>query len=243
MYLMLLPLLLLLAWYCYSSCYSLFNALDTVGPFATPCSSFVDVVAFLVALCLSLVDVVAPLAIPCSMLLFLLLFFVRHYCFSYCSLLDVFNIVAFCSTHLTLLFFLLAQVPFCYTMMLFLLLLLAQCYYSCFSCFKLILPPSVFCRCGRSCPNSSFEARPRRWDLFFQSLFDDELFYYPCCFGKFWLKMCFFVVCRNCLDIVHLILCIAFHFYTLHFICPIALCIFLAHIFKNFLSIACKCVC
>ncbi len=108
MYLMLLPLLLLLAWYCYSSCYSLFNTLDTIGPFATPCSSFVDVVVFLVALCLSLVDVVAPLAIPCSMLLFLLLFFVWRYCFSYCSLLDVFNIVVFCSTHLTLLFFLLA---------------------------------------------------------------------------------------------------------------------------------------
>jgi hypothetical protein len=46
---------------------------------------------------------------------------------------------------------------------------------------------------------------------------------------KWWLIMCLFVVCMNYLDIVHLIIYITFHFYTLHFICTIALSIFLAH--------------
>jgi hypothetical protein len=40
--------------------------------------------------------------------------------------------------------------------------------------------------------------------------------------------MCLFVVCRNYLDIVHLIIHIASYFYTLHFICTIALSIFSA---------------
>jgi hypothetical protein len=31
-------------------------------------------------------------------------------------------------------------------------------------------------------------------------------------FGKFWLTMCLFVVCKNYLDIIHLILHIAFFF-------------------------------
>jgi hypothetical protein len=74
-----------------------------------------------------LVDVDVPLAIPCSTLLFLLLLFVWCYCSSYYSLFDVFDVVAFCSTHLTLLRLLLAQVPFCYIVMLFLLLLLTPC--------------------------------------------------------------------------------------------------------------------
>jgi len=38
--------------------------------------------------------------------------------------------------------------------------------------------------------------------------------------------MCLFVVGRNYLDIVYLIIHIASHFYTFHFICTIALCIF-----------------
>jgi hypothetical protein len=112
------------------------------------------------------------------------------------DVLDVFNVVAPCLMHLTLLLFLLAQKLVCYVVMVFLLLslLLVQCCYSCSFCFRLIFPPLVFCKCGRSCPNSSFEARPRKWDLFFQSLFVDDLFYYPCFFGIFWLKMCLFAV-------------------------------------------------
>jgi hypothetical protein len=33
-------------------------------------------------------------------------------------------------------------------------------------------------------------------------------------FGKFWLKMCLFVVCRNYFNIIHLILHIAFHLHN-----------------------------
>ncbi len=59
-------------------------------------------------------------------------------------------------------------------------------------------------------------------------------------FGKWWLIMCFLFLCKNYLDIVRLIIHIASHFYILHFICTIALCIFSAHCFF-FLSIVCKC--
>jgi hypothetical protein len=45
----------------------------------------------------------------------------------------------------------------------------------------------------------------------------------------------FVFLCRNYLDIVHLIIHIASHFYTLHFICTITLCIFLTLLFFQLL--------
>jgi len=62
----------------------------------------------------------------------------------------------------------------------------------------------------------------------FQSLFVDEFFCFNL-FWKWWLIMCLLIVYKNYLDIVHLIIHIASRFYTLHFICTIALCIFSAH--------------
>jgi hypothetical protein len=44
---------------------------------------------------------------------------------------------------------------FC-SILLLLLLFLAQCYCFCSSCFRMVFLLLVFCKCGRSYPNSSF---------------------------------------------------------------------------------------
>jgi hypothetical protein len=161
-----------------------FNALDVVVLFTILYFSFVNVIVFLVVICLSLFNVVAPLVIPCSMLLLLLLLFAQRYCFSCCSLLDLVGIVAPYSMHLTLLLLLFAKVPLYYVVMLFFLLLLVACLILLFLflLFWISISSLSFCKCGRSCPNSSFEARPKKRYLFFQFLFVDEFFNYPCCF-------------------------------------------------------------
>jgi hypothetical protein len=71
-------------------------------------------------------------------------------------------------------------------------------------------------------------AKLGRWDLFFEIFVCWLIFLIIHIFEKCWLTMCLFVVCKNYLDIVHLIIHIAFHFYTLHSICTITLCIFWA---------------
>jgi hypothetical protein len=72
-----------------------------------------------------------------------------------------------------------------------------------------------------------FKVRLGRWEIF-QKIFVCWWFLKIICvvFENFWLKMCLFVVCRNYLSIVHLIIHLTFHFYTFHFICTIALSIF-----------------
>jgi len=60
-------------------------------------------------------------------------------------------------------------------------------------------------------------------------------YFFKTCFWEMVVSNVFVFLCKNYLDIVHLILHIAFHFYTLHFICTIVLCIFWAHcIFFSF---------
>jgi hypothetical protein len=114
-----------------------------------------------------------------------------------------------------------------------------RCYYSCSSFFRLVFPPFYF-----FLQLSKFELF--RLDLegdnfFFQYLFVDDFFLIIHVFGKWCFLMCLFVVGRDYLNIVHSILRITFHFYTLHFICTIALCIF-QHIASFPFSIACKCL-
>jgi hypothetical protein len=131
-----------------------------------------------------LLDIVALFAIFRSTFLFFLLFLawcawcVRRCC----SLFDALN----------------ATTPFACssTSLLCCSLFLTRCCYSCSSCFRLVFPHLVFCKCGRNCPNSSFEARPRKWDLFVQSLFIDDFFYHPCCFWKFLDENVFFCCAR-----------------------------------------------
>jgi hypothetical protein len=66
-----------------------------------------------------------------------------------------------------------------------------------------------------------------RWKLFFFIFVCWWVFLIIHVFGKWWLTMYLFILCRNYLDIVHLIIHIASQFYTLHFICTILLkCIF-----------------
>jgi len=88
---------------------------------------------------------------------------------------------------------------------------------------------------------------------FFRLDLESEIFFFNLCLlmnffiihviGKFWLTKCLFVVHKNYLDILkvvllcepqqiqflHFIIHIASHFYKVHFICTITLCIFSAH--------------
>ncbi len=129
---------------------------------------------------------------------------------------------------LLFLFDIFVQVPFCYahdfvTPCSFCLTLLF-----CSFCLRLVLPPPFSYRCGvwRSCPNSSFSCQT--WKVkFFVFNFDLLMIYFfKPCFWEMVVSNVFVFLCRNYLDIVHLIMHIAFHFYTLHFICTIVLCIF-----------------
>jgi len=99
-----------------------------------------------------------------------------------------------------------------------------------------IPPRSLFCRCGvwRSYPNSSFSnssSLGQTWKariFVFNFCLLMSSFNYPC-FWEMVVNNVFVFLCKNYLDIIHLIIHIASHFYTLHFVCTIALCIFWAH--------------
>ncbi len=102
-------------------------------------------------------------------------------------------------------------------------------------------PPPFFCRCGvwRSCPNSSFSnssSLRQTWKariFVFNFCFLMSSINYPC-FWEMVVNNVLVFLCKNYLDIVHLIIHIAFHLHncivyflsTLHF----------------FLSISCKCL-
>ncbi len=198
--LMVLPL----AWHyyssCYSSCYSFCCSLfNVVTPFATPCLT-------LLFLYFPLFDIVAPLTIVWSTLLPLLLLlhqrsFIdvhpRHGLFKYPS-----TMLRCCCSYVRY-----------------------SWHYSYLSCFRLVFPRLIFCKCGRNSPNSNFQAKLKRWDIFFNICLLMNFFMIHVVFGKFWLTMCLFVMCKNYLDIICLIIHIAFHllncivyfFSTLHF--------------------------
>jgi hypothetical protein len=85
-------------------------------------------------------------------------------------------------------------------------------------------PLFCFCKCGmwRIYPNLS--SLGQTWKVkFFMFNFLFWVFLIIHVFGKRWLIMCFFFV-QEYFDIMRLII-----FYSLHFICTIALCIFWAH--------------
>ncbi len=190
------------------------------------CCSFcwmldVDVLLFF------LLNVVAPFAwrryySSCSTLLLC--------CFS-CSMLLLYN-----SSCLTLLFFLLDVVViplaqhdcFACSMLLFFalsctfLLHLWCCWslllgrYCCFysSCFKLVLSLFSFCKCGKSCPNLSSQSQNWKMRFFFPTFVWWWIFLITHVFGKCWLTMRLFVVCKNYLNIIHLIIHIASHLHN-----------------------------
>ncbi len=71
-------------------------------------------------------------------------------------------------------------------------------------CFSTPTPPLlVFSKCGKSCPNSNSLNQTWKVSFFFQSLFVDEFFYYPCCFWEIMVNNVFVCCCHNYLDIVH----------------------------------------
>jgi hypothetical protein len=53
-----------------------------------------------------------------------------------------------------------------------------------------------------------------KFKFFMLNLKGENFFIIDVVFGKFWLTMCLLVVCRNYLDIVHLIIHIAFHLHN-----------------------------
>jgi hypothetical protein len=77
---------------------------------------------------------------------------------------------------------------------------------------------------GPSFPNSTSLRQTWNWNCFFSNvyllmthyLFWLSIFFWVILVGRF-----LFVTCEN-LDIIHLMLHVAFHFYTLHFICTFA---------------------
>jgi len=141
---------------------------------------------------LLLADVVAnlvtpPLAISCSILLFF----------------------AFWSTLLFLCLFVCSFLLHCDVVvpLFFVWLYCCSSFY-----FKLVLPPPLFfCNCGRSYPNSSFKLDLEGENFFSIFVCWWIFFVIHVVFRKFWLTMCLFVVCKIHLDIIHLIIHIAFH--------------------------------
>jgi len=107
----------------------------------------------------------------------------------------------------------------------------------CCPCFKLVLPPPPpfnFLQVWEELSKFKFLKLDLEGEIFFFNLCLLMIFLIIHVFGKCWLIMCLFVVCRNYLDIVHLIIHIAFHFYTLHFIFIFAFCNFV--IFQHIAS-------
>jgi hypothetical protein len=122
-----------------------------------------------------------------------------------------------------------AQVLLCYAYDFVVICSFTWCHYSCSSCFRLVFPLLLlFCRCGGIVQIQIFKPDFES-DFFFPTFVCWWIFLMIHVFRKWSLIMCLFVVCKNYLDIVHLIMHIASHFYTIHFICTIALCIFLTH--------------
>jgi len=80
----------------------------------------------------------------------------------------------------------------------------------CSSCFRLVLSSLSFCKCGKSCPNSSSLCQIWKMRIFVCWW----IFLIIHVFEKCWLTMCLLVVCSNYLNIVHLIIHIAFHLYN-----------------------------
>jgi hypothetical protein len=144
----LLLLLLFLTWHCCPIAALRLMVLHLVRHYYSSCYSFYC----------SLFNVTTPLATLWSTLLLLLLFFGQHFNapWSMLLLLYLFNLDMACSS--TFLLCCDVIVP----------LLLTRCYCSYSSCFRFIFPPLIFCRCGKNSPNSNFQVRLRRWDLFFQ---------------------------------------------------------------------------
>jgi hypothetical protein len=218
--------------------YSLF---DAIAPLVAPFSTLLFFLLLFAWWCCPLLNIATPLATtfttPCSMLLLLLLLLVWHCCSSIapCSTL-LFFLLLFGQLTAPLVvpwWTLLLNIP--WSMLLFLYsfildttcsstfliccdvvvpLLLIRCYYSYSSYFRLVFPPLIFCRCGKNFPNSNFQTKLRRWDFFFNICLLMNIFVIHVVFGKFWLTMCFFVVYKNYLDIVCLIIHIAFHLHN-----------------------------
>ncbi len=200
-------MLLLIWWYCCYCCSSWCFLLD-VATLVAPC---------LMSLLLLLFDVVAPLHAPCLTPLILLLFL----------LFDLAAILFVCS-QCDLLRYLYGMSWCCYS------LLLVQRCCSC-SLFQIGISPLSFLWVLEELSKFKFYMLDLESEIFFQSLFVD--FFIIHVFGKFRLTMSLFVVCRNYLDILKvMLLCepqqiwflqstiyMESHFYTLH-------CVFFQHI-------------
>ncbi len=110
--------------------------------------------------------------------------------------------------------------------------------FHCSFCFKLVFPHFIFLQVLKNCPNSNSSSQIWKARIVFSIFVCWWVFLTIHVFGKWWLTIYLFVLYRNYLDILHLIIHIASHFYTFHFLCTIAFkCIFSAnYIFKKILS-------
>jgi hypothetical protein len=186
----------------YSFYYSLFNAATLL---AIPCLT-------LLFFYYPLFDIIAPFVILWSMLMFFLLFLGRH-CFSTFLGRCCYSFTCSSLTRLT-------QVPLCYVVMLMFL-------YSLFDVIVLTplvldwyFPHQFFVAMGRTLQIQIF--RPNlKGEVFFQYFFVDEFFYYPCFFWEILVNNVF--VCYVQKLFGHCT------FNYTHFICTIAMCIFLTH--------------
>ncbi len=104
-------------------------------------------------------------------------------------------------------------------------LLLHQCCCFCSSCFRLVFSPLYFLHVWEELFKFEFFKPNLEDEIFFSTFVCWWIFLIVLVFGKCWLTMCLFVICKNYLNIVHLILhiashshnCIVYFFNTLHF--------------------------
>jgi hypothetical protein len=234
----LLLFLLLLIWHyllnvpcsCYHcSCYSLLNI---------ACSMFFAKCSLLTLLLLEIV--------PClTLLLLLLLFLVQCYYSSWCSLLDVTSLQRCCFSYcltllLLLLFFIWHYCSSCLTLLQFCSFILNTICLNTYLlhydvvlcslfdvvvlalCFKLVFSPLVFL--WEELSKFKLFKLDLESEIFFSNLCLLIIFSIIHVFGKFWLTMCLFVVCRNYLDILKVVLlCEPQQIQFLHLIIHIAL--------------------
>jgi hypothetical protein len=190
----------------------------------------------------------APLARPSAPLLsiaplFLLNLLIYSFCSTYCSTPLAQLVAPLLLLNLLLCFFCLTHFSFCSTcfaplawtvvqLLLFDLFARIPFYYI----RDFTTPPPLFLasvECGRVVQIWILQIRVlRKVKIFvFNFCLLMSFFSYPC-FWEMVVNNVFVFLCRNYLDIVHLIIHVASHFYTLHFIYTISLCIFWTHFFS-----------
>ncbi len=148
------------------------------------------------------------LFVPCqcyyfsSTLLLLLLFVVHWWCYSSYSLLFINTTNPLIPCSLLMMLFLLNTAPHQHCCSCFKYLFIIDVvatpfwHYFCSSCFRLVLPPSCFCKCGSNFPNSTSSGQTWRWS-FFPQMFVDWWFFskhYPFIFWVILIEVFLFCV-------------------------------------------------